>query len=77
MFWRRYAHGVRPLLIWARDDDAADVTAAIHTAFIPRPAVLDITPLLEDVIGLREMLDEIALGDPPTLQWDEDEMWPL
>lgn len=30
MFFRRYIVGVSPLLIWAEDEEAADITALIH-----------------------------------------------
>lgn len=39
-FFRRYVSGVYPLLVWAEDDEAADVTAAIHGASLPPFPVL-------------------------------------
>lgn len=31
MFWRRYLAGRWPLLVWARSEREADVTAVIHS----------------------------------------------
>jgi hypothetical protein len=32
MFFRRYILGLTPLLIWAEDEDAADIVAIVHAA---------------------------------------------
>lgn len=35
MFWRRWISGIHPLLVWAEDERAADITAVIHAASLP------------------------------------------
>jgi hypothetical protein len=43
-FFRRYVSGVYPLLVWAEDEEDADVVAAIHGATLPPFVVVDICP---------------------------------
>lgn len=42
-FFRRFVSGVYPLLVWAEDSEAADVTAAIHASKLPPIFVIDIS----------------------------------
>lgn len=41
--FRRYVAGLRPLLVWAEDDEAADITAAVHASMLPPIVVVDIS----------------------------------
>lgn len=38
MFWRRYIEGLHPILVWADDEDAADIVAVAHHVALIRDA---------------------------------------
>ena len=61
MLWRRYAHGVWPLLVWADDEEAADFTAALHASVL-RPIVAPVVWITADearaMYGLLELEDD-------------------